>query len=814
MFSTSELARIIGAGQLAGDGSPGDIRYIATDSRQIIAGSESVFVALKGKRTDGHQYLRRAWAQGVRNFIVEDETQADLPESNVMQVDDCVRALQQLAAAHRARFTLPCIGITGSNGKTWVKEWLFQLLAPDEIIVRSPRSYNSQIGVPLSVLRIRPHHTLAIIEAGISTTGEMAALEEVIQPTLGVLTHFGDAHDAGFPDASSKLKEKCALFRRANAVVVAGDDPWLIGEVRTHTAGVPLYNWGHGQDATLQVTLSLRDGRCEVHCTYQDQTFDINLPFQDSASVRNALTCCLILLHLGYTPDVINRRVQHLQPLQMRLKIHQLPGHCLLIDDSYSFDLASLHVGLETLAQHSTGLDRVVVISDIDQQRETVYPEIVRLLNQYDLQAVCTIGSTMGTMEGFTAEHKHFSDVDAFLESKFWLARVNTAYLLKGARRFGLERIVRHMRARQHSAVLEVDLNAMLTNLQYFRSQLRPETRIIAMVKAAAYGSGAVEIGRFLAFHNVDALGVAYLDEGVELRKAGVSIPIIVMNPDAGDLPLLRQYELEPEVFDLEMLDLILRHARKHGDRMRVHIKLDTGMHRLGIQASQIDTLCTLLTGAGSVVEIGSVFTHLAAASDPEEQSFTLVQLNRFEGFYRAISAALGYRPERHVLNSGGIIYYPEYQYEAVRLGIGMYGVGLPFAPGVLEPVHTLTARISQVRTVEAGESVGYDRAFVAQATMRIATVNIGYADGFNRQAGNGRYAVLVGEARAPVVGNVCMDMTMIDISGLDSVRAGDEVVIFGPPGTLETLAEVCHTIPYEILTGISARIPRIFRFA
>ena len=806
--------------------SPTDVRLlhpdrtilqIATDSRQIADGHASVFFAIRGKRIDGHLFVEAAWERGVRNFVIESRDQDYPPDSNVFVVDNSVSALQSLATAYRQLFDLRCIGITGSNGKTWVKEWLTQLLGPDHSVVRSPRSYNSQIGVPLSIFRLREHHNLAIFEAGLSQPGEMEPLARIIRPNIGILTHLGDAHAAGFDSLEEKLAEKCRLFKDVDVVICAELPDRHLQIVKESCPGKTLLTWGSGVSSTMRVEeVSRSVGGTAIQCVYENKRSAIFLPFTDQAALRNGLTCYLTLIYLGYTPEEIARRLLDLRPIQMRLEVHRLPGGCLAINDTYSLDIASLEIGLEALVQHGSGLTKAVVITDIDQQRNGAYEDIAALLNQRGIDLVFTIGEQSNVLHDLLdrqSEQVHFNEMEQAISSPIWRSFSHTAFLLKGARRFGLEKLLQQMQASGHSAQLEIDLNTVLSNIQFFKSKLRSKTRIIAMVKAAAYGSGGAEVARFLEFNNIDMLGVAYTDEGRELRDAGIKLPILVMNPDPSTFRQMIEADLEPEVYSIEHLGLLEQAASRAGVQVNVHLKVDTGMHRLGFTQDALDHIVDTLEQSDHLV-VTSIFSHLAAAAITAERDFSHEQARRLVRFHDLLSNAIGYTPMLHLLNTDGILHFPEYQFDAVRIGIGLYGVGLTGHAQYVEPVHTLKARISQVHQISDGETVGYGRLFRSNRPMVVATVNIGYADGLTRRAGDGAWSLIVHDVLCPVLGNVCMDMCMIDVSLVDQLAVGDEVIVFGQANRLEHLATICETIPYEILTNISPRIPRVFKFA
>ena len=815
MYSAREIAQVLDPVEAILVVPDSTVDTVIIDSRQGYGQSNAIFVALRGTRTDGHLFLGEAWSRGIRNFIVAERPADELPDSNIFLVPDTVRALQQVAMAHRAGFGKDVIGITGSNGKTWVKDWLYFLMEEIRRPVKSPRSYNSQIGVPLSVLQLRSANDIGIFEAGVSASGEMEALEELIRPTIGVFTNLGDAHDMGFPDRGAKLREKCRLFKNTRAIVYPADYPEIAGYIERQFSDRELISWGYSESATLRIKEYRRLETGIVKYQWNGRTTDLVIPHIDQASWYNAMTCCAVLEYLGFDPVYLAARVSKLPSIRMRLDLHRLPDGGLVINDTYSFDLASFKVGLDSLAEYGRGLGKAVIMTEIEQQPEGVYSKLADLINKSGAQYVFGLGNEASAIDAHLNPdivRRFFGTFDEFIRVRPWESLHMTAFLVKGARRFQLERLVDSMKQQTHSALLQIDLNALLSNLQFFISKLRPGTGIIAMVKAAAYGSGGAEVARFLEYHNVTMLAVAYADEGVDLRKSGSALPILIMNPESGSIDRILRYDLEPEVYDLEFLDELNTACGIRGKNVNIHLKIDTGMHRLGFDPANLGSLIDQLS-RNKHVHVKSIFTHLAAAGDPDEMDFTRSQIEKFENASNALEHALGYRPFRHVLNSGGIIHHPQYQYDAVRLGIGLYGTGLKGAGEILEPVHTFSGRISQIHEIRKGESVGYDRAYIASSNMRIATVNIGYADGLPRLAGKRGYALLVKGKPAPVVGNICMDMCMIDISEINEAEVGAEVVVFGPDHRIESLALACETIPYEILTGISDRIPRVFKF-
>ena len=816
MFGSSEIADILSLTP-EGPARPDRIvQKIRIDSRKVLRSEDCLFVALKGERTDGHLFVQDAYDRGARMFLVQNGIDIELPDDAVLyRVDNVIAALQALARAHRAKFNIPVIGITGSNGKTWVKEWLYFLLSDSLQVVRSPRSYNSQLGVPLSVLQMKQTHELAIIEAGISQDGEMHRLRDVVAPAIGVFTNLGDAHSAGFASLDQKLREKCRLFENSEVIIYPGDYQKIATYIGQTFKDKQLVSWGYAEECSLRVLEYQRGHHSYVRYRWGNDEYRIAIPYPDQASWHNAMTCCAVLHQLGLANSASLARFEHLPPVKMRLELHRLPQGGILIDDTYSLDLASLQAGLDSLNEYGAGMEKALIITEIDQQQDDIYPRLAEVINTGHVDRVYTIGDNSRSIIQLLKESiasQSFATIEEFMDSRVWEVSHNTAYLLKGARRFELDRLVAVMKRLSHTASLQIDLNALLHNVKQFAGRLGQGTSIFAMVKAAAYGSGGAEVARFMEYHNIQMLGVAYADEGVELRRAGIDLPILVMNPDYGSVHNMLKHNLEPEVYDVALFDFLSEASSRMGTRIKVHLKIDTGMHRLGFNSDELDPLLRRLE-APSNVEVASVFTHLAAAGDPHQEAFTRGQVERFNQAYERIVAATGNKPMRHVLNSAGVLYYPEYEFEAVRLGVGLYGVGVPGGILDLKPVHQFEAQVSQLRELKAGDTVGYDRSFEAQENMLMATVNVGYADGLPRRCGNGRYHLMIRGVLVPIIGNVCMDMCMVDVSKVPDVRVGDQAIVFGPRHEIERLAQVCETIPYEILTGISQRIPRIFNF-
>lgn len=815
------IAAAIGGSLRCGDPSR-RVAHLAIDSRRPLAREVTLFIALRGERHDGHRYVAPMLAQGAAAVLVHmdhAEEAAALAAANgagVIAVPDTLEALQRLAAWHRGAFQLPVVGITGSNGKTIVKEWLAQLLADQGPIARSPGSWNSQVGVPLSVWELAPIHRLALFEAGISRPGEMERLRAIIKPTIGILTNIGPAHGENFPDDHAKALEKLRLFHDARTVIACADHPVVM---RAMTASgldqrAEVLTWSRNRSAFLHVTHTEREaGGLLIRVTCQGEGFTLHLPFDDPASLENALHCVTLLLHLGHAPEWIAERLRTLHPVAMRMQQVQGRQGITLINDAYSNDLVSLGVALDHLAAMAEGRARVVVLSDIHESglpQQELYGRVATLLKRAGVTRLLAVGPAMRAQAHLFDHARCFTDADDLLRGTAPDALAHAVVLVKGARAFGLERVVEHWQEKTHGTVLEVDLSAVRHNLNHYRALLRPGTGIMPMVKAFGYGSGAVELARLFAFERVDRLGVAYADEGIALRQAGILLPILVMNPEPVSFELLHRFQLEPVVYDPRSLRAAIDHARTHSDAPPVHLKLDTGMHRLGFTADQLPTLLDLLRD-GPFLRVATVFSHLAASEDPTHDAFTRDQLRRFTAMADAIDAVLHHRPLRHIANSAAISRFPEAHLDLVRPGIGLHGIGVNEAETArLRPAASLRTTIAQVTPVAPGESVGYSRRFVAASPATIAVLPIGYADGLFRSLGNGRGRVWIHGRQAPFAGNICMDMCMVDVTGIPCAP-GDEVVLFDARHPVQEFAEAMGTIPYEALTAVSQRVKRVF---
>jgi alanine racemase len=817
-YAIQHIARIVGGKLLNEEVYDHPVEHLLLDSRRIVFPESSIFFAIRGSRHDGHDFISDVFDEGVRHFVVTEAVRTGhFPGANFLKVNDAVAALQGLAAHHRRRFDIPVIGITGSNGKTIVKEWLYQLLHEDYYIVRSPGSYNSQVGVPLSVWQLRERHELGIFEAGISRMGEMARLAPVIDCTIGLLTNIGSAHSEGFPSMAEKLRQKLQLFRHAEIIFCCIDDPLVDGEIRR--LNKPLFTWSrrHAQ-ADLYVTkVERRTGQTHLEAIYREASLELDIPFTDAASIENALHCWSVLLYLEIAPAAIRRRMAHLTALAMRLELKEGINGCIVINDSYNADLNALTNALNFLDQQRRGGRRTLILSDILESGlddEALYRQVARLIREKSIDRVLGIGdhvAVLGAHLGAAVESRFFASTRDFLEAFDTLTFEREVILLKGARPFSFERIAGRLAQQVHMTTLEIDLDALVHNLNVYHRRLHRDTRIMVMVKASAYGSGSLEVAKLLEFHRVAYLAVAYADEGVELRQGGVQLPILILNAEPNAFDEIIRFQLEPELYSLSHFRRFADFTAGREAPVPVHLKLDTGMHRLGFEWQDIDELCTLL-GQHPQLHIQSIFSHLAASEAPEHDDFTQQQVQEYKAMYEEITRVLPYRPLRHILKSSGIVRFPQHQLDMVRLGLGIYGSDVT---GLLReellPVFRLKAHISQIKKLKAGQTVGYGRQAFADHERRIATITVGYADGLSRAAGNGRFEVQVRGRPAPITGNVCMDMCMIDITNLPEAREGDEVIIFGAAPTVEALAAVLGTIPYEVLTSISRRVRRVY---
>ena len=827
MYSISQIAPIIKA-KIPATNVEGLIEHILLDSRKLLFPSTSIFFALEGQRRKGGLFVEELYQKGVRCFVVDESfTETELfkyPEAAFLQVTNVLQALHLLTAHHRQQFTAPVIGITGSNGKTIVKEWLYQLLQNDFNIVRSPKSYNSQIGVPLSVWQMNAGHTLGIFEAGISQPDEMQQLAKIIAPTIGVFTTIGEAHSEGFLNIRQKINEKLKLFVNSNVLVYCADDPDMNEAVNAFTNNVragddfELLSWSKKESATLQIIdTGIDKGQTTVWAKWKDNAVNFKIPFTDVASVENAITCCCVLLYLGIDTNTIAERMLQLKPVEMRLELKQGINNCSIINDSYNADINSLAIALDFLQQQKQHDKRTLILSDILQSGKSsgaLYADVAAILEQKNINRFIGIGTEITKQKNAfknIEETVFFASTAEFKQQFHSQHFYNETILLKGARLFEFEQISHLLEEKIHQTVLEINLNAITHNLNTYRQLLNPGVKLMAMVKAFSYGSGSFEIANLLQFNHVDYLAVAYADEAVELRKAGITLPIMVMNAEEVTYDVLVHYNLEPVLFSFGILSSFENYLKQGGiNNYPVHIELDTGMRRLGFEQKDIEALCNRLKST-PVFKIQSVFSHLAASDADVHDAFTNAQATAFLLGCEQIQKITGYTFIRHIANTSAIHRHKNLQLDMVRLGIGLYGIDADAdMQQQLKNVTTLKTTVSQLKTIKAGDSVGYSRRGVATKDSQIATVRIGYADGYPRLLSNGNGKMWIKGKAVPVIGNVCMDMTMLDITGVD-VNEGDTVIVFGAELPVSELSVLAQSIPYEILTGISQRVKRVY---
>lgn len=801
---------ILTSAQLNFTDSEIEFDHISIDSRSLQNGHATLFFCLKGQNNDAHVFIESLIEKGVRHFVVEYIPEKVDGKAHFCVVKNTTIALQNLAKSYKNQFQIQTIGITGSNGKTIVKEWLNFLLSPDFLVVRSPKSFNSQVGVPLSIFGINENHTLGIFEAGISLKGEMQRLAEIIQPNIGIFTHLGPAHQEGFTTVEEKIIEKCQLFTNAEVVILEKND-WIEKHIQAQT-----FTWSlEDLKANVFILDKVKNNlKTTLEIRFEGETFKVTLPFTDDISIENAITCISTLLYLKTDIATIIDRASKLYNIEIRLQAKKGINNCLLIDDSFSSDYQSLKIALDFLEQQKLHPKKTIILSDIFQSGLNVvelYSNVIKLLQQNNITQIITIGETIGHYFQDLPHVISFANTTAFLKQFNTDSFNDETILIKGARSFNFDEIVVLLEEKVHETVLEINLDAVISNYNFYKQKLESDTKMMVMVKAFGYGNGGYEIAKQLEHLKVDYLGVAFADEGISLRKAGITTPIMVLNPEISSYKAMIAYNLEPEMYSITGLTSFIDLAKeKNLNAYPIHIKIDTGMHRLGFEKGDISELIALLQH-NNFVEVASIFTHLAATDSLEFKDFTLHQIKRFKSMYSKISEELNIHPIRHILNTSGIFNYSEYQFEMVRLGIGIYGVGNSYEEqNALENVSTLKSVISQIRTVEADESIGYSRKFMVKKQMEIATIPIGYADGIRRAWGNEKGYVLINNQKATIVGNVCMDMLMVNVTHINCAEM-DEVIVFGENPHVNEIAAVCQTIPYEILTSISQRVKRIF---
>lgn len=820
-YPIKNIATIIqGTGNLLLDA---DIEHLLTDSRKITFPSASLFFALHSNRRNGHSFINEVYERGVRNFVVDENINTStFTDANFIKVKNTLTALQTLAAYHRSQFSeLPVIGITGSNGKTIVKEWLYQLLRSNYQIVRSPRSYNSQIGVPLSVWQINKQHTLGIFEAGISTTEEMQKLQSIIQPTIGVFTSLGNAHNEGFTSLQEKANEKWKLFKQANIIICNKELLKLINEDNIAN-NKKFITWSTtDKTATLFVSsVKKNSNTTQIHvCFDKNSNYYITIPFTDEASVENAITCCCVLHSLHFSEEEIALRLALLQPVEMRMQLKKAINNCYVINDSYSNDFSSLSIALDYLKQQSGNNVTTVILSDILQSglaEEDLYKQVAAEIQQRKIYRFIAIGEQLNKYHtlfvNIAQQTSFYTSVENFLQQTNSHQFKDEFILLKGARRFAFERIDDWLEYKIHQTVLEINLSAIAYNLKTYQNQLQKDTKLMAMVKAFSYGSGSAEIARLLQFHKVDYLAVAYVDEGIELRKADISLPIMVMNVDEVGFNAMIEYNLEPEIYSFNIYHSLHQYLLQQAiTNFPIHLKLNTGMNRLGFDEKEVESIAKLLQQNNTMI-VQSVFSHLTSSEDEADDAFTLQQAKTFLQSCTAIENKIGYQFIKHISNSAAVLRHPSLQMNMIRLGIGLYGVDASNNHHIhLQPAATLKTTIAQIRNVKKGETIGYNRKGKLERDSKIATIRIGYADGFSRKLGNGIGSVFVNGQLAKTVGNICMDMAMIDVTDIDKVNEEDSVEIFGIHLPIQQVAQWCNTISYEIMTSVSQRVKRIY---
>lgn len=787
------------------------IENVSIDSRSHAQDQHTLFFAIKGPRHDGHLFIPEAFQKGVRHFVVSDAVEPIHESATFIQVEDTLKALQSFTQKYREQFHFPIVGITGSNGKTIIKEWLNFLLSPDFLIIKSPKSYNSQVGVPLSVLGINEHHNFGIFEAGISTVNEMAPLEEMIQPNIGILTNIGSAHDEGFSSIAEKIKEKIKLFQRVDVLIYRRNktiESFIPKHIRTFT-------WSSGDlKADVTVHPKIKNGKATLNLCVKEVCYSLDIPFSDEASIENVTHCVVTLLYLGYDISEIQRRVNNLYPIEMRLQVKKGIRDCTLIDDSYSADFQSLKIALDVLENQTQHSKKTVILSDIVQSgldESELYSRISRLMITHRVNRVIVVGPTIKNHSKKFVNCHAFESTEKFLNALKIFDFDRETILIKGARVFGFERIVKTLEEKTHDTLLEINLEALSHNLNYFKSKLSDKCRLMVMIKAFGYGNGGVEIAKLLDYHRIDYLGVAFTDEGVELKQNGVNTPIMVLNPEQSSFDALIEHGLEPEIYSFRVLESFRNRVKAFGlVDYPIHIKIDTGMHRLGFMPSEVDELIQKLK-EDKRVKVVSLLSHMATSDSPEHVDFAKKQISIFEKAVEAFTSHLDANIIAHLLNTSGISNFPETMFDMVRLGIGLYGISNDEKERKhLQRVAQLRSVISQIRIIPKGDSVGYGRSFIAERETKVATIPVGYADGIRRSWGNNKGWVTINGERAPIIGRICMDMLMVDCTTLNCSE-GDEVILIGDDPSVYDMSQILETIPYEIISTLSHRLKRVF---
>jgi len=814
--SVEDLSRACSGKIHLGNPENNRVDELLYDSRKFVKGSNVLFVALRSKRNDGHRYIETLIQSGVVNFLVEYIPESvDQASCNFIVVPNTLLALQEIASQCRADFMGEVLAITGSNGKTIVKEWLYTLCHADKRITRSPRSFNSQLGVALSLWNLDHKAELAIVEAGISQSGEMGRLEHMIAPDTVIFTNIGLAHAENFESQEQKINEKAMLVKQAKQIIYCADHTAIHSALQMNFKEKCI-SWGTHPDATIRIHATAEKGRFKVQ--FEGKEIAISIPFPDQASIENAFHCIAWMLVNGYSEVVINERLRHLHAPEMRLQRLQGIHQCVLLNDSWIADFDSLRMALQALKEHAGALKRTLILSDLPDSGiapHEVYQRVEALLRDFQIARLVGVGEQINAyFEEYSGEKHFFTSTAELIEALPGLHLSKEAILLKGARVFAFEKVAAALQLKSHETVLEVNLNNLVSNFNYYRSLLPSQVKWMAMVKAFSYGAGTIEIAAALQTAGVDYLAVAFADEGIELRNGGIHLPIMVMNPEPDAMIPIIEHQLEPEIYSIRILKQFVAalNTRRGFDaeRIRIHLKLDTGMHRLGFEAHDFTELISVLT-AYPEIEVASVFSHLAASSEPQHDGFTKEQISRFEAGCSLLHDALGVSFQKHILNSGGIARHPEACFDMVRLGIGLYGIAEGSEQQHILPVGRMTTAVSQLRTVDARETIGYSRRGKLNRPSRIATLPVGYADGISRKLGNGAFCFMVNGYKAPTIGSICMDMCMVDVTDVPSIQEGDKVIVFEDSDDLHEMAKAMETIPYEVLTHISQRVKRVY---
>lgn len=810
-YTLSQLAKIIDAEVV---GNPENtITHIFYDSRTIVNPENGIFIAIQGIH-DGHIYMEDAYQKSIRLFICK-QISVFHGDASYLIVKNPLEALQKWAAYHIFQYNFPTIGITGSNGKTIVKEWLYQCLWDQFTIVRSPKSFNSQIGLPLSLLQTESDNNFGIFEVGISKPGEMEKQEQVFHPQIGILTNILSAHSEYFTNKTELITEKIKLFAHSQTIIYNNDNKEVEKLIREKYPHKKLISFG-AQNADVQlIKNNTTQNTTQIEISVQGEKVTFNIPFTDEASVQNILCVTAVLHSLGYGIEFMQEKILQLQSVSMRLELIKGNHNNLLINDTFNSDYISLEIALNFLFQQNNP-KKILILSDILQCRtpeKEFYYKIADRVNAVSIDSIFLIGECLykyqnlfnGTVHSFLSTQELINHLDNYFIK-------DAAILLKGARTFELEKVAAHLEAQSHDTIMEVNLHSLMMNINYFQSLLKPETKIIAMVKASSYGIGSFEVAEVLQYYHIDYLAVAIADEGALLRKKGIYLPIMVMNPEISSYDTVIDFQLEPEIYSFRVLEKFISRLKEKSisEKYPIHIKIDTGMHRLGFNSIQMEQLSAILKD-NPFVKVKSVFSHFVVSDDLSEEEFTRKQARELKECHEVLSAGIGYTPFLHICNTTGVVNYPEYQFDAVRLGIGMYGyIDSEKALKNLENVVTLKTVISNLHHIKAGETVGYGRRFKAKEDCVIATLPVGYADGIRRLVGNEVGYVKINGQKAPIVGSVCMDMMMVNVTGI-ACKEGDPVIILGENPNLCDYANWCHTIPYEILTSISPRVKRIY---